>query len=1039
MLSLNIVTLFALFGNHLIAIITCNVIWDYQTGTGQDDLAWAVATDRSGYVYFAGQTCGSLYGTNSGGCDIFVSKMYGSSGDLLWGFQIGTSENDGAYSVAVDNNGDIFSGGYTFQSLYGTYFGEYDIYINKLDGSSGELIWGYQTGTSTGDLASGICVDIRGDVFTVGRTSGSLYGPFKGGFCDIVVSKVNGSSGDLIWGYQTGTASTDDAYSICVDSVGNVFIAGYSEGSLDGVNSGSGDIYISKLDGSSGELIWAYQTGTKNEDCAYGIAVDSNGDVVVTGSTDGSLYVDSTGQSDIFILKLDGTSGAFVWGYQTGTPYVDSAASICVDGADNVFITGSTCGSMYGELNGGKDIIVSKHDSSTGDLIWGYQAGTDFYDLGLGVALDATGNVVMAGESYGSLYGASYGGADIVTCKLGGESPSASPSISLHPTSPSAVPSLSPTAWAYVVSPDMHDIWTMGNTYTIEWTLGGQQEQVAISLLLDSQLLFNITGQEPLDEGVSTYSWNIPSTLTESKSYVVEIQMWKQTHFAYSANFTITIASEKQKSNNFPGAFFAGAIYSFSFVGCVLLSVMCAWVLYFPFIRFRKWIVWTILKCINLSVLLLGWKLLLPSVRDCHGLIISSLAIQSLQIFGVCMVALTTWYDNYTHFLLFCIALDAIISLLFGIASFQCGGERRIEQDFVFVLFVILTAGENWLIFKMRLLYRDVGLLSIDKLLEEQYAHEEEYAKPAPTEGGETKPHEVKKYAPTKTEKKLSATKSAPKRDNILSQPEGQPVSSTSRRMPFNDQMQIALNSEAEALAHVEYVALLSVSGPYTPPLSCREHMLADLPAVMRDVPMLRHIVAECELISSDRLKRLPTGETRLSADEAFALAAYTFDVGFNSTTGEGNDNFYVVLNRLLRERDGATVRALRPYLYFLMKGLTSLPAYSGQVLRGVPSEHLGLIKATYRAFCDVHWSSFTSTTTSLSKAKSFAKAQGGIIFRINVLSGRSIRAYSALPREDEILLGPNSNFLVTSECLMDVDGYYYVTLQERNIEGVTF
>ena len=61
-----------------------------------------------------------------------------------------------------------------------------------------------------------------------------------------------------------------------------------------------------------------------------------------------------------------------------------------------------------------------------------------------------------------------------------------------------------------------------------------------------------------------------------------------------------------------------------------------------------------------------------------------------------------------------------------------------------------------------------------------------------------------------------------------------------------------------------------------------------------------------------------------------------------------------------------------------------------------------------------------------------FAQSPGGIIFRLKVLTGRSVVSFSAFPTEQEVILGPNTSFIVFQAATLENDGFYYVTLQER-------
>jgi hypothetical protein len=95
--------------------------------------------------------------------------------------------------------------------------------------------------------------------------------------------------------------------------------------------------------------------------------------------------------------------------------------------------------------------------------------------------------------------------------------------------------------------------------------------------------------------------------------------------------------------------------------------------------------------------------------------------------------------------------------------------------------------------------------------------------------------------------------------------------------------------------------------------------------------------------------------------------------------------------------------------------------------------------QAKYQQGWDVHWSAFTSCTPALDQAKVFAQGLGGVIFRLQVLTGRDVTAYSAMPDEQEVLLSPNARFVVTKACCLEADGYHYVDMVERRGEGVIF
>ena len=105
---------------------------------------------------------------------------------------------------------------------------------------------------------------------------------------------------------QLGTTVQDNATSITSDSSGNVYVTGYTQGSLDGnTSAGGGDLFVLKYN-SSGTKQWTKQLGTSASDSGKSITSDSSGNLYVTGSTRGGLDGNTNaGSYDIFIVKYD--------------------------------------------------------------------------------------------------------------------------------------------------------------------------------------------------------------------------------------------------------------------------------------------------------------------------------------------------------------------------------------------------------------------------------------------------------------------------------------------------------------------------------------------------------------------------------------------------------------------------------------------------------------------------------------------------------------------------------------------------------------
>jgi len=229
------------------------------------------------------------------------------------------------------------------------------------------LAWATQVG-EIGTTINGYAVpDAAGNVYTLGYFYGTIdadpgpgtYELTSSGSGDNFLYKLD-AAGNFVWAKQWSTGGYTSQNSVAIDATGNVYITGYFSGTVDfdpgagtynltaAGSTGMSDMFLCKLD-AAGNFLWAKQSGGPSNDIGYAIGLDAAGNVYTTGIFRGTADFDpgpgtynltSAGIDDIFISKLDG-AGNFVWAKSVGGPSGEQPGSIAVDAAGNVYIAGS--------------------------------------------------------------------------------------------------------------------------------------------------------------------------------------------------------------------------------------------------------------------------------------------------------------------------------------------------------------------------------------------------------------------------------------------------------------------------------------------------------------------------------------------------------------------------------------------------------------------------------------------------------------------------------------------------------------------------
>lgn len=331
-----------------------------------DTYGKAVATDANGNVYVAGDTTGGLDGnTLTNNSDYFVTK-YDATGAKVYTKQLGG--NSGATwgnAVTTDANNNIYVAGYTQGGFDGnTVTGYTDFFVTKY-APNGTRLFTRQLGVNLAyTIAYADATDTAGNVYVVGETEGGLDGNTLTGTRDFFMTKYD-ASGTKLYTRQLGAAGASTyGTSVATDTNGNVYVAGYTTGNLDGNTlMGIDDFFVTEYDAAGNKLYTKQLGATGAYTYGYSVATDAYNNIYIAGYTTGSLDGGTlTGFHDLFVTKYDAT-GTKLYTKQMGVAqaYVN-ANSVTTDSTGNVYITGDTSGGLDGNtLTGNWDFFLTAY------------------------------------------------------------------------------------------------------------------------------------------------------------------------------------------------------------------------------------------------------------------------------------------------------------------------------------------------------------------------------------------------------------------------------------------------------------------------------------------------------------------------------------------------------------------------------------------------------------------------------------------------------------------------------------------------------
>ena len=385
--------------------------WAAQsTGSGVGQLK-SLAVDAEGNTYQAGfftETIrfGGTTLVSQGRSDMFVAKL-SAAGTWEWAVAVGSAASDNATGVAVDATGRIFiSGSFSNQVHFGTTTltsrGDMDVFVAQIT-PKGAWKWATAAGGPGLDRACTLATTDKGELVVGGQfAQTAAFGTSRvvsHGGEDAFVARLK-PTGKWHWAIGVGSPGNDEASAVAIDKAGDIYATGYFSdqaqfGGSTLTGKGMDDAFVGKLS-KLGQWQWATAATGTNTAYGKGLAVDPTGGVFVTGSFSGEAHfgltqIASNASDDGFVARLDKT-GQWQWVSVLSSEYMDNIVGIALDKTGKLFVAGS----FSNTIDGGSFQITSRGQQ---DLFVGYLSRQGAW-LGLasggGAETDETQALAMA-------------------------------------------------------------------------------------------------------------------------------------------------------------------------------------------------------------------------------------------------------------------------------------------------------------------------------------------------------------------------------------------------------------------------------------------------------------------------------------------------------------------------------------------------------------------------------------------------------------------------------------------------------------------
>ncbi|MHA1233150.1 MAG: SBBP repeat-containing protein [Candidatus Helarchaeota archaeon] len=212
----------------------------------------------------------------------------------------------------------------------------------------------------------------------------------------LIISKNNLNINYIYeWNRTYGTPQDDNGYGLCIDNNGYIYLTG----SVYNASQGKTDAFIVKYNRSGAKLLEINYDYFSHNEVGFDVAVNSSGSIFLVGRVDdGSIGGIGSGGTDGILIRYSPSGKKLLPSYHIGSTYNDTAYGIAIDTSDNVHIVGSV-----GSSSSGSQLMLRKYTSNLVQ-IWARSFGGPDDEDGYDLALDSNGDIYTIGttDSWGS-------------------------------------------------------------------------------------------------------------------------------------------------------------------------------------------------------------------------------------------------------------------------------------------------------------------------------------------------------------------------------------------------------------------------------------------------------------------------------------------------------------------------------------------------------------------------------------------------------------------------------------------------------------